>query len=125
MLENILIAYYSFTEPTISGLNSWIASFINLFPSIVLGVVMFTVALKLTAQFTQRILVTGVIIATEVWQRGTFAYAHASRHVGRRQFNKPRLPFGINAARRSGWLLEMKNSWYDFDFILHSCMSDC
>lgn len=47
MLENILIAYYSFTEPTISGLNSWIASFINLFPSIVLGVVMFTVALKL------------------------------------------------------------------------------
>lgn len=47
MLENILIAYYSFTEPTISGLNSWIAWFINLFPSIVLGVVMFTVALKL------------------------------------------------------------------------------
>lgn len=47
MINNILIAYYSFTEPVISGLNSWIASFINLFPSIVLGVVMFTLALKL------------------------------------------------------------------------------
>ncbi|PWM73603.1 MAG: hypothetical protein DBX59_04665 [Bacillota bacterium] len=46
-MNNILIAYYSFIEPTISGLNSWIAAFINLFPTIVLGVVMFTLALKL------------------------------------------------------------------------------
>ena len=46
-MNNLLIAYFSFTEPVITGLNSWIASFINLFPSIVLGVVMFTLALKL------------------------------------------------------------------------------
>ena len=46
-MNNLLIAYYSFIEPTISGLNSWIAAFINLFPTIVLGVVMFTLALKL------------------------------------------------------------------------------
>ena len=41
------VAYYSFKEPTISGLNSWIATFINWFPTIVLGVTMFTLALKL------------------------------------------------------------------------------
>ena len=48
-LTNILaaVAYYSFKEPTISGLNSWIATFINWFPTIVLGVTMFTLALKL------------------------------------------------------------------------------
>ena len=41
------VAYYSFKEPIISGLNSWIATFINWFPTIVLGVTMFTLALKL------------------------------------------------------------------------------
>lgn len=48
-INNILttVAYYGFTTPTVKGLTSWIASFINLFPSIVLGVVIFTIALKL------------------------------------------------------------------------------
>lgn len=47
-LTNLLsLVYYTFREPTISGLTSWIAAFINLFPSIALGVIIFTVAIKL------------------------------------------------------------------------------
>lgn len=48
-LSNVLtsLQYYSFQSPSVSGLTGWIASFINLFPSIAIGVIVFTIALKL------------------------------------------------------------------------------
>lgn len=48
-LSNILtnLKYYTFTSPSVSGLTGLIAKFINLFPSIAIGVIVFTVALKL------------------------------------------------------------------------------
>lgn len=48
-LTNVLTAvtYYSFTTPTVKGLTSWVSGFINLFPSIALGVIIFTLLLKL------------------------------------------------------------------------------
>jgi len=46
---NVLTAvtYYSFTTPAVKGLTSWVSGFINLFPSIALGVIIFTLLLKL------------------------------------------------------------------------------
>ncbi len=48
-LTNILtgVGYYTFKSPSVSGLTGLIAKFINLFPSIALGVIVFTLALKL------------------------------------------------------------------------------
>lgn len=43
------LQYFTFNAPTISGLNGLIAKYISLFPSIALGVIVFTLTLKLIA----------------------------------------------------------------------------